>query len=143
VNWLVNGGTAAILFGWWLARKNRVQVIGTELNSFVIGLANPAAVEGGSAETFESVEVVNRQAVTWILTLDLAHGIGGHGRIDATVDIDIVVDGEVSVQLLAVVILVGHVDHGGSLDGALDPVAEAGDVGVDAWVAGKGASDTE
>lgn len=97
VNWLVNRGTAAILLGRWFARKNRVEIVGTELNSFVIGLANPAAIEGGSAETFESVEMVNRQAVTWIVTLDLAHGIGSHWRVDATVNVDIVVDCEVSI----------------------------------------------
>jgi len=139
----MNWGTAAILLGRWFARKNRVEIVGTELNSFVIGLANPAAVEGGSAETFEPVQIVNRQAVTWIVTLDLANGVGSHGRIDATVNVDIVIDGEVSVQLLTVIIFVGHVDHGRALDGALNPVAEAGDVSVDAWVTGQGAANTE
>lgn len=139
----MNWGTAAILLGRWFARKNRVEIVGTELNSFVIGLANPAAVEGGSAETFEPVQIVNRQAVTWIVTLDLANGVGSHGRIDATVNVDIVIDGEVSVQLLTVIIFVGHVDHGRALDGALNPVAEAGDVGVDAWITGQGAANTE
>lgn len=139
----MNGGTATILFGWWLARQNGVEIVGSELNSFVIGLANPAAVEGGSAETFEPVQIVNRQAVTWIVTLDLAYGVSSHWRIDATVNVDIVIDGEVSVQLLTVIIFVGHVDHGGALDGALDPVAEAGDVGVDTRVARQCTADTE
>lgn len=41
------------------------------------------------------------------------------------------------------IIFVGHVDHRRSLDGALDPVAEAGDVGVDARVTREGTADAK
>jgi hypothetical protein len=63
VNGLMNGSSATIFLCWWFTCKSGVEVVWTELDGFVIRLANPSAVKSRSTETLESVQVINRETV--------------------------------------------------------------------------------